>query len=889
MKKSTRYFSVLLIASSLVLSSSILPTSVLATSAVGGNFHIGGGFLRMLGGFFRVGRTSSQAATSPLGINLGGVTYYSSEQPLLDIFKEDSGWITQTNSTFDTLEESKIDLDANGWPQSLGGSGGQSVTYTKLGILLERQGYPNYPAGQYVVLYDGQGTLNYSFDAVKNVALSTTGRDVLDVTTPSGSGILITLTATDPGHTGNYVRNIRLVKASNESLLNSGELFNPTFVNLIRPFSTLRFMDWGKTNSATAYSSGNPPIVSNSGNWADRTTSSYAFWGAPNGVPVETMVALLNKTGANGWFNMPVTATDNYLTQYATLVHNTLTGNKTAYIEYSNELWNGAFTANAYAAQQGEALWPTALSSGNSAYNIGLNWYAMRTAQMCDIWKSVWGADAGRVVCVMGSQAANTTITNTVLACALWSGAPCATNHGIGAVAIAPYFGYTVPDSWTSDPDGGLGKLFTEINSGGLAPGGYAGGMIAQAVSWIAPQKTIANSYGLDLVAYEGGQTLVDQNDATTTTLYVAANRDARMGTATASYMQAMQSAGLRVFNYFNDAGDYSKYGMWGSMESILSTSTPKYDALISYIHTAPPASDTTAPSVPINLSATAVSSSAINLSWSASTDGVGVQGYRVFRSGVQIASTGSTSYGDTNLTASTTYSYTVVGYDAAGNQSAQSGSASATTGGVGLTPAIIGNGAFTFSGSTETATAANLGTASSTRFVIVSVAIGGCSGRSISSATIGGVTATVNYTVHEGALECVGFISALVPTGSTGDIVVTMTSTMFGGGSYAVYTIDQASLSSTTPTTGSANTAGGTSESPSVSAAAGAFVLGVDTFGNGSAAKNPVTVSGGFTKDIQDALKGFFHLSSVSAGTTTPTISWTGTFSSQSALTAWR
>ncbi|MBI2609940.1 fibronectin type III domain-containing protein [Candidatus Giovannonibacteria bacterium] len=93
-----------------------------------------------------------------------------------------------------------------------------------------------------------------------------------------------------------------------------------------------------------------------------------------------------------------------------------------------------------------------------------------------------------------------------------------------------------------------------------------------------------------------------------------------------------------------------------------------------------PPAPDTTAPTVPSGLSASTISSSQINLSWSASTDAVGVTGYKIYRGGVQIATSNTISYSDTGLTASTLYSYTVAAYDAAGNTSAQSSSASATT-----------------------------------------------------------------------------------------------------------------------------------------------------------------------------------------------------------------
>jgi chitodextrinase len=91
-------------------------------------------------------------------------------------------------------------------------------------------------------------------------------------------------------------------------------------------------------------------------------------------------------------------------------------------------------------------------------------------------------------------------------------------------------------------------------------------------------------------------------------------------------------------------------------------------------------AADTTPPSVPAGLSATAISSSQINLSWTASTDNVGVTGYNIFRAGVKIATAPSTVYQDAGLAASTSYTYSVSAFDAAGNTSAQSAGASATT-----------------------------------------------------------------------------------------------------------------------------------------------------------------------------------------------------------------
>jgi chitodextrinase len=59
---------------------------------------------------------------------------------------------------------------------------------------------------------------------------------------------------------------------------------------------------------------------------------------------------------------------------------------------------------------------------------------------------------------------------------------------------------------------------------------------------------------------------------------------------------------------------------------------------------------DATAPSVPTTLQGTGASASQVNLTWTASTDNVGVTGYRVYRNGSQVGTTASTGYSDTGL-----------------------------------------------------------------------------------------------------------------------------------------------------------------------------------------------------------------------------------------------
>jgi Fibronectin type III domain len=89
---------------------------------------------------------------------------------------------------------------------------------------------------------------------------------------------------------------------------------------------------------------------------------------------------------------------------------------------------------------------------------------------------------------------------------------------------------------------------------------------------------------------------------------------------------------------------------------------------------------DTTPPSVPAGVTATATSSTSVRVDWGASTDDAGVAGYRVYRDGALLATTTGTTYPDSGLQPGTTYAYTVAAYDAAGNASDQSAPASVTT-----------------------------------------------------------------------------------------------------------------------------------------------------------------------------------------------------------------
>lgn len=555
-------------------------------------------------------------AKSALGINLSRVDYYTTEQPFLNVFKTGAasksnpqGWITHSSSKFDTGEEPYLQLDANGYPTTLQASSADpnSQGFDSVGVLILRGlansnggNGPPYRAGQYVVLYDGDGTLSYGFDA--SLVSHSPGRDVVNVSQPNtGGGFLLLITSTDPKHDGNYVRNIRVVKAEEESLLTQGQMFEPKFLSMLQNFRVLRFMQWSQIDGAGG-------MV---GTWADRTHITDAGWGSANGVPLEVDIQLANTAGADPWLNVPANADADYITQMATLVHNTLNPGLKVYVEFSNEVWNTAYPQFNYAAQQGKATWP---SAGVSGYQYNRDWFGMRTAQMCDIWKSVWGTDYSRVVCTLGAQAANPWTATEALNCPLWKGsgnAPCAA-HNINAVAIAPYFfDFRAPQAWVpAVPAGasaaasvslfasGIANLFQELNAGGLVSGdGSGAGDMAMVSAWEAAYKKALAPYNLPFVAYEGGQTLIavsSPDNGAVAQLYTAANRDARMGAAYTTALDQWKANGGQVYVLYDDVDPPGIWGEWGALESFmdpispLSASPPKWHAIQDFISANP-------------------------------------------------------------------------------------------------------------------------------------------------------------------------------------------------------------------------------------------------------------------------------------------------------------
>ena len=210
--------------------------------------------------------------------------------------------------------------------------------------------------------------------------------------------------------------------------------------------------------------------------------------------------------------------------------------------------------------------------------------------------------------------------------------------------------GNSGPDTWSARIDGGqilLNTTFanenTEFHGGRQAfPAAYPGGD--------NPATTKANE------ANSLGYVNIGRN---LDTVYRFDNG------LNASFTFAHTGSTLKIDFSDGHSDNYAEEG-WG------------IDDVIVTIYTT---TDTQPPSVPTNVQAVAPSPSTMQITWTASTDNIGVAGYKVFRNGGQVGLSGSTTYNDNGLTPNTTYSYTVSAYDVAGNYSVQSSPpATATT-----------------------------------------------------------------------------------------------------------------------------------------------------------------------------------------------------------------
>jgi hypothetical protein len=469
-----------------------------------------------------------------VGLNLAGVTDWSSEIVFVDVFRAARPWISQAEGK-PWGQGGLLDLDDNGTVKSLRpGQFAETVVFTDFG--------DRFPPGVYTAFYDGKGNLDFTGDA--KVIERSAGRLKVEIKPRNGSAFA-RITQTD---TSDPLRNIRLIMPGHEESYES-QPFNPDFLARWKGMRVIRFMDWGETNN------------SNIVEWKDRPRS-----GGPRdrGVPPETMIDLCNALGADAWFCMPHRASDDYVRRFAELAKERLRPELRAYVEYSNECWNGQFEQARYCAAEGKQL-----GLSDNAYEAQLRFYSQRAVEMFDIWEAEF--DSGeRLVRVLASQSANPWTGSTILE---WKDAA---KHA-DALAIAPYFGHR------------HGNPKTAAQTAQMAPDQLIAALaedVAEARKHIEANAATAKKREVPLIAYEGGQHLAGyggaENNERLTKLFQAANRHPGMKDLYRQHLSDWKAAGGGVYALFSSMGRFSKWGSWGLLEYAgqPASETPKFEAV---------------------------------------------------------------------------------------------------------------------------------------------------------------------------------------------------------------------------------------------------------------------------------------------------------------------
>lgn len=483
---------------------------------------------------------------SALGINLGAVTYWSSEIVFVDLFQHSQTFKSQAPGQ-GYAQGGPLDLTADGWVRSLRGDGRFADS-----IVLSRPKL-GYPAGVYTCLYQGKGKIQFAYRT--KVVEESPGR--IRVQVGSDQDLLtLRITETDPA---DPVRDIRVILPGFEDTYKD-QPFHPDFLKRWEKFKVLRFMDLQRTNN------------SGQTQWSDRPTPNLQTQGGDAGVALEYLIQLANTLEADPWFCLPHQATDDYVRSFAAMVKAQLKPDLKVYVEYSNECWNGIFGQARYCRDKGKAL-----GLSDNDYQAQLRYYSKRSVEIFAIWEQVFGGK-DRLVRVLAAQSANPWTSQQVI------DFEDAYKHA-DVLGIAPYFGNALGDPKTQNEvaqmtvDQVLDKCAAYIQAGNKT---------------IAEQARIAKERGLRLVAYEAGQHLVGhggaENNKPLEDLFQAANRHPRMKDLYLAYLAGWKANGGTLAVIFSSMGTYSKWGSWGLLEyhGQFVTEAPKYQAVIEFLETNP-------------------------------------------------------------------------------------------------------------------------------------------------------------------------------------------------------------------------------------------------------------------------------------------------------------
>ncbi|MEQ9261288.1 MAG: hypothetical protein RIG84_19540 [Roseovarius sp.] len=536
------------------------------------------------------------AAGAPLAMNLSRVNDWSAQQPFIDVMKTARPWIGHEPGRWGGVEMEELAerglLDEAGWPTSIPGD------LSSIGTLILTdlpEGASAY-AGRYVLRFEGQGIVEVSGAATNKRY----GEGEVSFDFEPGGMVILKIQRSDPRGTGDYVRNITVVREDHAEAWARGEVFNPAWLAYLDGFEAIRFMNWMQTNDSTQES------------WAGRPKPgdfSYAW----RGVPAEVMIALANRLGAAPWFNMPHLAGPDYSRAFALLTLEQLDPALRVYVEYSNEVWNWQFDQTEWAAEKARARW--------GQEHRGHQFYGMRAAEVAQAWAEVWAGERERLVNVIATQTGWLGLEEGILEAPLWveedPGANLPPHASFDAYAVTGYFGYELGTDerretvrgWIRESeklaeaeaaaqgltgeartayleahqfDAATGWAAQELLDGGMT--GEAKNSLTDLLARILPYHAeVAEAYGLDLVAYEGGTHVAgvgrQVDDDTLTAFFTHLNYTPEMAALYERLLAGWPELGGGLFAFYSDVLVPTKWGSWGHLRH-LGDENPRWEVI---------------------------------------------------------------------------------------------------------------------------------------------------------------------------------------------------------------------------------------------------------------------------------------------------------------------
>lgn len=534
------------------------------------------------------GAQSIAVAAKPpnVGVNLEGLADWARMKPFADLMKTARPW-----GTPDEPWRPDVPVDAEGWPMA---DAGVVVAVHSRDEGDPVAAYRYMAAGTYALSFTGRAAVsttasngvsvrNYRYDAAAN--RSTADVEIGDGTTQ----LMLVFRETQGG-----VRNVSLLLPG---YAGTGKTFTDEFMAAIRPFGTLRFMDWLATN--------NNPVRS----WQERTLPSSATQASERGVAFEYVVQLANEADKDIWINIPLHADDDYVRQLARLLKQRLEPGRAVYVEYSNEVWNTIFSQtgdNADAAVAEALAGDRSLTNGSictaAAFERsagGCNrWWAgyfrvgKKIAAISRIFAEVSGADAinGRVRPVYASQFADRNMAEQVLKnIATYRGQPRALIYGI---ATAPYYRLDPELSnskslsedavFASFEESLRSEILPFFASGVGEKGRFSAGRAYAGGDWTSPsQKALASHYGLRSLTYEGGADY-PQGEAGLAIKF-RTSESPRAAEQLLRYVGRWHGCGNDLYMHFTLTSPSGRYGYWGLTNDPRNLRAAKYQALARY------------------------------------------------------------------------------------------------------------------------------------------------------------------------------------------------------------------------------------------------------------------------------------------------------------------